>query len=221
MRIIAFAGPKSCGKDTAARYLLARNSLLKNQLFRQLNFAETLKLTLELMFGYTPAELNDAALKEVMIDRWPAKTPRDIMQNFANLMRTMYAQDIFVRAWVRKAMLLGSDKNCILVTDLRHPEELEKLRELGAKIIYVDNPKVEAERVAGRAAGDPLWSDSSEAFSDLMRQEADAVVYNDGEGFQRLYDHVHQAVLQLYGDWKDWQELAAPDPFQPQSPTIL
>lgn len=218
MRILVFAGPKGCGKDTAARYLLARNSLLKRKLFKQLNFADTLKLALELIFGFTPQELNDANLKEVALDRWPHKSPREVMQNVANLFRTMYSPDIWVRAWKRKLMLLADESSCIIVTDLRHPEELEELRLLGAKIIYVENARVEAARQQGRDSGDPLWSDSSEAFADLMREEADAIVQNDGESLQLLFDRVHQTVLSLFGDWKDWQELANPDP---NAPTIL
>lgn len=197
---------------------MARNSLLKRSLFKQLNFADTLKLSLELIFGFTQQELNDANLKEVVLDRWPHKTPREVMQNVANLFRTMYSPDIWVRAWKRKLLLLADEGSCIVVTDLRHPEELEELRLLGAKIIYVENEKVENTRRIGRESGDPLWSDSSEAFADLMREEADAVVINDGESLQLLFDRVHQTVLNLFGDWRDWQELAQPDP---SAPTIL
>jgi len=212
MRIIAFAGPKGAGKDSAARYLLARNPLLKTTLFRQFNFAETLKLMVELGFGFTQQELNDPALKEVVVDRWPFKCPRDILQNFANLCRTMYAPDIWVRAWERKVKMFGNEKNCIIVTDLRHPEEITKLRELGAKIIYVYNAKVEEKRKEGIASGDPLWTDSSESFAEHIRSIADYELYNDGESYETLYANTQIAITHLYGDWKDWQEQAIPEP---------
>lgn len=221
MRIIAFAGPKGCGKDTAARYLIARNSLLKDTMFRQINFAESLKLIVELGFGYTPAELNDPALKEVMIDRWPNKTPRAMLQNVANLFRTLYAQDIWVKAWERKAKMLSTSGNCLIVTDLRHIEEVEKLRELGAKVVYIHNDKVEEERRLGIERGDPLWCDSSEAFAEHLRLEADVIVHNDGVSLDNLYTNTHKAILELYGDWKDWQELARVDPVMSQAPVIL
>lgn len=212
MRIIAFAGPKGSGKDTAARYLLARNTLLTATTFRQNNFAESLKLSVELIFGFTNKELNDPALKEIVIDRWPFKSPREILQNFANLCRTMYAQDIWVRAWERRIKLIGDNSNCIIVTDLRHIEEVEKLRELGAKIIYVHNPKIEELRMKGIEAGDPLWCDSSEALAAALRKEADAEIENDGVNLQDLYVQVHHAVLGLYPEWLEWQELSTATP---------
>lgn len=204
MRIIAFAGPKGCGKDTAAKYLLARNSLLKSTMFIQLNFADTLKLSTELLFGFSQAELNDPSLKEIPVDRWPHKTPREMLQNFANLLRTMYALDIFVRAWGRRVKMLGKTSNCVLVTDLRHVEELDELRLLGAKIIYVNNPLVEEIRTTARAAGDPLWSDSSEALAEFLKEGADYIIQNEGSDFQTLWGEVHKAVKTLYPDWNDW-----------------
>lgn len=195
--------------------------MLKETMFRQINFAEALKLIVELGFGFTQAELNDPALKEVVIDRWPNKSPRHMLQNVANLFRTLYAQDIWVKAWERKVKMLGSDKNCIVVTDLRHIEEVTKLREMGAKIVYIHNDKVEEERRLGIERGDPLWCDSSEAFAEHLRLEADAIIHNDGASLDSLYSNTHQAILSLYGDWKDWQELARVDPVMTQSPVIL
>lgn len=220
MRIIAFAGPKGSGKDTAARYLLARNSLLKTQVFRHLNFADCLKLSTELIFGFTQAELNDPALKEVVVDRWPFQSPRAILQNYANAMRTLYSGDIWVRTWERRVKALHDTDHCVVVTDLRHREECDKLRELGAKIIYVHNPKVEEIRRKGIADGDPLWMDSSEALAGALKLEADAIVENDGANIQELYSNVHQAVLQLYPEWIGWQELASPDVTSPIAATL-
>lgn len=220
MRIIAFAGPKGSGKDTAARYLLARNSLLKNQTFRQLNFADCLKLSTEMIFGFTQAELNDPALKEVVVDRWPFQSPRAILQNYANAMRTLYAADIWVRTWERRVKALHDTENCVVTTDLRHREEIDKLRELGAKIIYVHNPKVEQIRAEGIASGDALWMDSSEALAGALKIEADVVVENDGVSIQKLYSNVHQAVLQIYPEWIGWQELATVDTDSPIAATL-
>jgi len=204
VRIIAFAGPKGSGKDTAAKYLLARNSLLQSNTFIQANFADTLKLATELLFGFTPQELNDPALKEVVIERWPHKCPREVLQNLANLLRTMYAPDIFVRAWVRRVNQMSTETNCILVTDLRHIEEVDKLREMGAKIVYVNNPRVEQLRLEGRQNGDPLWSDSSEALAEALKTEADIIIENNGHDFQTLWGEVHRAVNALYPEWHTW-----------------
>jgi len=206
MRIIAFAGPKGSGKDTAARYLLARNSLLHVQLFNHLNFADSLKQAVGLIFGFTHEELHDPALKEIVVDRWPHKSPRTVLQNFANLCRTMYAADIWVHTWERRVATLEDKSCCIVVTDLRHREEVDLLRAMGAKIIYVNNPKIEEARAKGIAEGDPLWSDSSEALAGALRIEADTIIQNDGVNLQNLYGEVHKATLALYPNWMDWQD---------------
>jgi hypothetical protein len=90
-------------------------------------------------------------------------------------------------------------------------EELDKLRELGAKIVYVNNPKVEKLRSEGIAAGDPLWSDFSEKFAGAMRLNADYTIENDGDSLDALHSEVHKAMIDLFGDWLEWQELTKMD----------
>ena len=131
MRIIAFCGPKSAGKDTAAKYLLARASLIRADLFIQVNFADTLKNVCGLIFGLSEKEMNDPMLKEMPLDRWPFVSPRTLLQNVAKTFRTLYAPDVWVKAWSRKVDHIKA--GCIVITDLRHMEEYEKLRELGAR----------------------------------------------------------------------------------------
>lgn len=203
MKIIAFAGSKMAGKDTAARFLLARNSVLKTGLFEHVNFADTLKEVVGAVFGYSHDELYVPELKEVVVDRWPNQAPRTVLQNVANTFRTMYAGDIWVRAWLRKVPKLTAD--CVLITDLRHIEELEALRELGAKIIFIDNPKIAALRAKGIEVGDPMWTDSSEAFTDALRLEADAIIQNDAD-LNTLYSRTMHAVQHMFPEWQFWEE---------------
>lgn len=207
MRILAIGGPKGAGKDTAAQFLLARNSLLQAQLFQQVNFADALKGACGMIFGLTLTEMYDASLKEVVLDRWPYKCPRELMQNVANVFRTLYAPDIWVRSWERKIKLIST--GCVVVTDLRHPEEITKLQELGAKILYVHNPTVEASRTKGIAEGDPLWCNSSESFSELIRASADCVLENEGTNLQALYTNMEKCIDSLFGDFTQWPESQA------------
>lgn len=208
LRIIAFAGPKTCGKDTAAKYLLSRNSLFRHDMFVNVNFADPLKQICMKLFGLSHNECYNPILKEVVLTRWPFKSPRELLQSLAHLMRTMYAQDIWVKAWERTIPTLRAE--CIIITDLRHPEELEKLRELGGKLFYVHNPKIEEERLIGRQAGDPRWSDISEAYAEVLRQEADQVIENDGHNLTSLYQNVHAAFTLLFGDFAAWDKELEP-----------
>lgn len=203
MRIIAFAGPKGCGKDTAARHLLARNSILAASLFQQVNFADPLKAACGMIFGFTQAEMYDPVLKEVVVDRFPYKSPREVLQNVAKLFRTMYDPAIWVYAWERKVKQLTVP--AILVTDLRHVEELETLKAMGATIYYVMKPDVEEARKRGIHKGDPLWTDPSEAYADVLKAEANAVIQNDGT-LDQLYSNVAAQVQADFGDIALWPE---------------
>lgn len=204
MRVIAFAGPKSCGKDTAAKRLLARNALAGTTIFQQVNFADPLKAACGLIFGFTQNEMFDADLKEVPLNRWPYKTPREVLQNVGQLFRTMYAQDIWVKAWQRR--IQATTAACIVVTDLRHEEELDLLKQMGAKIIYVANDRVEALRAKGIAENDPMWTDFSEAFARVMRSQADLEIPNNKD-LPELYQHVDQALSRLFGSPSEWSEV--------------
>lgn len=204
MRIIAFAGSKGAGKDTAARSLLTRNTLVRPGLFVQHNFADSLKQVVEIIFGFTHKELHDPALKELVPDKWPHIAPRTVLQNVAKTFRTMYSADIWVRAWFRRLKLLTA--SCIVVTDLRHIEELELLQRLGAKIIYIDNPIVAEARRKGIEAGDPMWLDDSEAFTEHLKLQADLIIVNDSD-LNTLHSRTQTAVLELFGDWTEWSEV--------------
>lgn len=206
MRIISFCGPKGSGKDTAAAYLLARNSLENLNLFQRVNFADPLKASTTLIFGYSQLEMSDALLKEKAVDRWPYKSPRETLQNFAHTMRTMYQPDIWVKAWERNIQLQPAiTAACIVCTDLRHMEELDKLQELKATIFYIDNPKVEQLRQKGIDRGDPRWTDPSEAMAPLLRQVANQVVDNSGS-LDQLQSNVFNAVTQELGDFHLWSQ---------------
>ena len=212
MRIICFTGPKGSGKDTAARYLLNQNPELSfHQIFQQINFADPLKKACGLIFGFTDLEMSDALLKEKVMDRYPHKSPREVLQHVANTMRTLYSPDIWVQAWQRRLPTMEAE--CLVCTDLRHPEELDLLRQYKAKIVYVENPAVsQAQRDAQlQAKGDlsihdtstKLWNDPSESFYPLMRLNSDAVITNDGT-ITELHQQVDTVAKGFYGDWNSW-----------------
>jgi hypothetical protein len=99
MRVIVFTGPKTCGKDTAARFLLARNSLFKANLFEQHNFADPLKNACGAIFGFSQTEMTEMPFKEQPLQRWPFGIPREHVIKVAKMFRTFYGGDIFARRW--------------------------------------------------------------------------------------------------------------------------
>lgn len=204
MRVIAFTGPKTCGKDTAAKYLLARNSLLKANLFEQVNYADTLKNACSAIFALSPAEMNEMPFKEQEIDRWPFGVPREHLIRVAQMFRTFYGGDIFVKAWSRRAKL--SKARCLIVTDLRHTEELDDLNDLKAIIVYVQNDKAEALLKSLQRVGDMAANDASEASYELMRNSADVIITNNGS-IADLHKQVSEVALRLLGDWTLWDQM--------------
>jgi hypothetical protein len=201
MRIIAFSGPKTCGKDTAAKFLLDQNKLLMRSLFMPAPFAEPVKGTCQMIFGFSAAQLNDMPFKEQPIKGWPDKTPRFHMQNVAKMFRTYYGGDVWVQAWERKIATLKTQ--CIVVTDLRHTEELETLKSMGAIICYVQRDIAEAELTTARAEGNALASDVSESFYHLIRKEAHYTITNNGT-ISELHEQVAKVARAALGDYHTW-----------------
>ena len=75
MRVVAFSGPKYCGKDTAAKGLLILNEKYRKNLFRRAPMAAGVKAICQQAFGYTDEHLEDPVLKETKTDFFPFIEP--------------------------------------------------------------------------------------------------------------------------------------------------
>lgn len=203
MRIVAFAGPKYSGKDTAAKalYDLHRNST--HNLFRPAKMAEGVKAICMDTFGYTTEQLEDPILKETKTETWPFIEPRWPMMDIANWMRKHYGGEVWARRWERIALEMDSYWACHVVTDLRFPEELEMFKKHGALIIYIYRTEAEKALAAKQGAGDAMALNQSEAHYKLIREEATVTIYNDST-IDRLHAQVQACVQNTYGHWNYW-----------------
>jgi len=204
MRIVAFTGPKMCGKDTAAKALFNLNNPVvvpgQRSLFQKNPFAYGVKAICNLTFGWDFEQMDDPIFKETMLDEWPNCEPRWPMMDIANWMRDKYGGDVWVRAWINRVL---PQFECQVITDLRFPEELEMLAQHQACIIYIHRTEAEEALAKAKAAGDEKALNPSEAHYPLMRQKANFVLENDGEPFE-LRNAVLQAVRQHFGYWGHW-----------------
>ena len=128
-QIIAFTGPMSCGKSTAAKYLTTNYNFIRHY------FAKPLKDMLKVL-GLTDEHVN-GSLKEK--DCWMigGKTPRYAMQTLGTEWgRDMIHKDLWAMAW--KNTRPGNRD--IVVDDLRFPNEIEVLRSLNGLVIKVERP---------------------------------------------------------------------------------
>lgn len=204
-RILAFSGPKGSGKDTAAAYLSTRNEIEGFNYFQKIAFAEPIKQMCMIAFGLTRDEVEILELKEKTLERWPFVTPRSLLQDVANHFRDVYGADVWVRAWLRQVE--ESTAGCVLVTDLRFPNEVERLKNMGAYIIYVQSDWAENKLKEAQEAGDPLALNVSESHWDEIKGAADVIMPNNGS-IPDLFTAVEDVSNMLYGQRRDWHGVA-------------
>ena len=131
-KIIAFAGKKGSGKDTAARLLISSYG------YKRIAFADSLKNICKLVYTVTEDELNDRYLKDLKLSRYPFKSPRTLMKETADALKTV-CPDIFLKLWLRAAE--PYDK--IVVPDLRLRDELNLLTGFNAQFLRILRPNVD------------------------------------------------------------------------------
>jgi hypothetical protein len=162
MRLIAFAGLKGSGKDTAAQVFVESG-------FAHVKMAGPLKAMLRTLLEYqgTDARTIEAAidghLKEARIGYLCNRTPRHAMQTLGTEWgREHMASDFWIE--IARNRIESLDRN-VVISDIRFPNEVELVRELGGKVYRIDRHQ---------AANDDVHP--SEAL--ILDLEVDGVVRN-------------------------------------------
>lgn len=124
--IIGFAGRAGAGKTTAAQHLVQHHG------FERVRFAGPLKAMMRAL-GCTEEEV-DGARKEQPCDLLGGRTPRQAMQWLGTEWgRDMIAPDLWTRAWEYAA----AGKSRVVVDDVRFPNEVEAIRQLGGVVVQI------------------------------------------------------------------------------------
>lgn len=151
MKLIAFVGFISSGKDTAC-------GLLENYGFKSFSFAESLKDSIASIFCWDRALLEgdtpESRIWRESEDTWwankleiPNLTPRWVMQNVGtNVFRKHFHPDIWIHNIERKLTLLDPDTK-VVIKDSRFPNELSLARKFNGKIVRI------------KRGPDPRWFD--------------------------------------------------------------
>ena len=208
-RIIAFTGPKTCGKDTMSKALLRqnKNSVLDKEFpfFAHTPFALGVKTICHQVFGWSFENMEQAVFKETVLEEWPMCEPRWPMMDIANWMRDKYGPDVWVRTLARRLETFEAvdPHGAYVITDLRFPNEIEWLKKQGALILYVERDEAEEKLAKAKAAGDAKALNQSEAHYDLMRKEADYIVDNNQEIHHAQKD-VMNLIRKRFGHWVHW-----------------
>ena len=180
--LIGFAGAKGSGKDTAA------SELINEYGFKHWAFAGPLKEACGAMFHLSQEQLH-GHLKETPDPRWFGCTPRKIFQYVGTeLFRDQLDQimpglgnDVHIHSF--KIWYQEHKNENIVVTDVRFPNEVEAIHNLGGKVIRINRQTTGTED--GHA--------SEQSF--LLKVDYD--VSNNGS-IEELHNGVLRALNQIY-----------------------
>jgi len=138
--IIGVCGFIGCGKDTVADYLVNFHE------YRRESFADSLKDSVAAVFGWDRTML-EGRTKESrewreQVDKWwaerldmPTLTPRWVLQYWGTeVCRKTFHDDIWIASLENKLRKSGDN---IVVSDVRFPNEIKAIKNLGGKIIWV------------------------------------------------------------------------------------
>ena len=138
--IIGICGFIGSGKDTIADYLVNFHE------FRRESFASTLKDAVSAVFGWDRTLL-EGRTKEArewreQVDPWwaerldmPTLTPRWVLQYWGTeVCRKGFHDDIWIASLENK---LRNSKDHVVISDCRFPNEIQRIRNAGGKIVWV------------------------------------------------------------------------------------
>lgn len=188
MHIIGIVGFIGSGKGTVGQYLV------KNHNFIETSFAGTLKDAVSAIFCW-PRDLLEGDTTESrewreQIDPWWSKkmgrpvTPRWVLQYIGtDVMRMHFNTNIWI--WSVEKQILDKQKS-VVITDVRFPNEVNLLRELGGKIIWVRRPDLPEWYDLALNQNKNLGYDMTKKYADVHLSEwawigtpIDATIIND------------------------------------------
>lgn len=161
--IIAFTGLRGHGKTTAAE------ALTETYGYAHVNFADPVRDVCHRVYGVTYIEMLDPVLKETPLDRYPYKSPRELMQRIGTEMFRSYLDDTWVKAFERTvADLLAGGAPGVVCSDCRFLNEAAALRRMGALLIRVTDPRKLNNRGDDNLIRDLYGEHASEREIDLL-----------------------------------------------------
>lgn len=150
LKIIGYCGPIGSGKDFEAK------KLVKNEKFIQVNFADPVLEDLWLMLKWSPSSHEDYEKFKItnIIDN---QTGRDLIKNFAEMMRKLHGKDYWLIKWHKKIYSLASKGyKKFTVADVRFERDFEVIKNFNGKIFFTRhesdkfyiNREAESEKIA-------------------------------------------------------------------------
>ena len=187
MTIIGITGRKQNGKDTIADNLLQYG-------FIKRSFADSLKEGSMKIFGFTK-EQGYGDLKEVIDEEWGV-TPRQVLQFVGTDLFRGHMGELIEGLgpgfWVKvivtfyKRMLKDDPNAKLVVPDLRFPDEVDAIHDLGGIVIKVKRPGYdtsddchESELMIDKIQNCEYFVDNDGSFEDLWKK-VDKIMETEG-----------------------------------------
>jgi len=175
--VIGLCGNMGCGKDSVARWFTHRSGW--STFFRSIAFADPIR-EIGKIFGFIEEQMTDRKLKETIDKRWGI-SPRTFMQKVGTEMfRDHLDEDVWVKLALDRIEIASQSFLCpcvsgepttrdaIFVTDVRFPNEVKSLRDIGGKIVKIS-----------REGYDKSGKDLHPSERYISEIEADLVIKND------------------------------------------
>lgn len=176
-RLVALSGAAGSGKTTAADYLIEHYG------YHRIKFAEPIKDMLRAI-GLTHEQI-EGRYKESPSYILCGRTPRYVMQTLGTEWgRDLIGVDLWVNLWQRRVTAMAAERPDarFVVDDMRFPNELAAVQQLGGTRITVHRPTVSG------LAGDHV------SESALPADPHAKLILNDGD-LAQLHHRVLHALL--------------------------
>ena len=171
--LIALSGKMLSGKNTVADYI----NELSGGIYEYKSFAYKVKLTASMLTGIPVSMLELQEVKQSKLGpEWGGMTVREMLQKIGtDCMRDNLHKDVWVNSLFTDYSK-GDSK--WIITDLRFPNEFERVKQLGGAVFRIirpfDEPRVNEH-------------ESETALDHLPHTEYDAVIVNDGSLGELLF----------------------------------